>query len=117
MNERGQPRPMSHATDDNLYETFARDDGGILKTSSCMCSVYVWAERMHACMHATPEKKKKQEARSKKRRRFIKAALIGRCYILYAVMCMQREACFGSVEWEGECVPRSWIDEQGETDK
>ena len=44
---------MSHATD-NLYETFARDDGGILKTGEAelmqhMCCMYGWNEQMHAC--------------------------------------------------------------------
>lgn len=97
MNERGQPRPMSHATDDNLYETFTRDDGGILKTSSCMCSVYVWTERMHACMQLLRRKGKEKEARSKKQEAdCLRLRLLG--VVIYAVMCTQREACFGSVE-------------------
>jgi hypothetical protein len=62
MKERGQLRPMSHATD-NLYETFARDDGGILKdrqgVNSSHASVlyisYVWTERTNACMHASKQ--------------------------------------------------------------
>jgi hypothetical protein len=71
MKERGQLRPMSHATD-NLYETFARDDGGILKdrqgvNSSHASVLYICMDGTNKCMHACMQLLKREEKKWKRK--------------------------------------------------
>jgi hypothetical protein len=76
MKERGQLRPMSHATD-NLYETFARDDGSILKdrqgvNSSHASVLYICMDGTNKCMHATSEKRREEVEKKRSAKKWIR---------------------------------------------